>query len=99
MTLNDLKSEFSHAYPQAAHVAENSFATKLPRAPKGPSQLDAEVAVRHYRLDKLSEGSIVLRVAEPGVVQDAKEVGTNKANDDEAQPSEIRGGKSEAVSG
>lgn len=94
MTLNDLKSEFSHAYPQAAHVAENSFATKLPRAPKDPPQLDGEVA-----LDKLSEGLIVLRVAEHGVVQGAKEVGTNTANDDEAQLSEIRGGKSEAVSG
>ncbi|MCP3105477.1 DEAD/DEAH box helicase family protein [Myxococcus sp. K15C18031901] len=64
--------------------------TKLPQDPKkDPLQLDGDVALKYYRLDKLSEGFIVLRVAEPCVVYGASEVGTKKAKDDEAQLSEI----------
>ena len=62
------------------------FETKLPQ---DPLQLDGDVAIEYYRLDKLSEGAIVLRVAEPGVVYGASEVGTKKAKEDEAQLSEI----------
>jgi type I restriction enzyme R subunit len=66
------------------------FEAKLPQDPKkDPLQLDGDVALKYYRLDKLSEGSIVLRVAEPGVVYGASEVGTKKAKVDEAQLSEI----------
>jgi len=66
------------------------FETKLPQDPKkAPLQLDGDVALKYYRLDKISEGSITLRVAEPGVVYGASEVGTRKAKDDEAQLSEI----------
>ena len=66
------------------------FETKLPQDPKkAPLHLDGDVALKYYRLDKISEGSITLRVAEPGVVYGASEVGTRKAKDDEAQLSEI----------
>ncbi|AKU91179.1 type I restriction endonuclease subunit R [Vulgatibacter incomptus] len=68
------------------------FETKLPQDPKkGPLSLDGDVALEYYRLDKLSEGAIALRAAEPGVVFGATEVGTRKAKDDEAQLSEIIG--------
>src|SRR5690606_8763840 len=66
------------------------FETKLPQDPKkAPLRLDGDVALKYYRLDKISEGSITLRVAEPGVVYGASEVGTRKAKDAEAQLSEI----------
>ncbi|MBK7070909.1 MAG: type I restriction endonuclease subunit R [Myxococcales bacterium] len=66
------------------------FETKLPQdSKKDPLRLDGDVALKYYRLDKLSEGAIVLRAAEPGVVYGAKEVGTKQAREDEAQLSEI----------
>ena len=66
------------------------FETKLPQDPKkAPLKLDGDVALKYYRLDKISEGAIVLRVAEPGVVYGPAEVGTKKVKDDEAQLSEI----------
>jgi type I restriction enzyme R subunit len=66
------------------------FETKLPQDPrKDLLNLDGEIALKYYRLDKLSEGAIVLRVSEPGVVYGASEVGTKKAKEDDAQLSEI----------
>ncbi len=66
------------------------FESKLPQDPKkNPLRLDGDVALKYYRLDKLSEGAIALRAAEPGVVYGASEVGTKKVKDDEAQLSEI----------
>ncbi|MCL2779132.1 MAG: DEAD/DEAH box helicase family protein [Polyangiaceae bacterium] len=67
------------------------FEAKLPQDPrKNPLQLDGDVALKYYRLDKASEGSIIMLLAEPsGVLYGATEVGTKKARDDEAQLSEI----------
>ena len=66
------------------------FETKLPQDPKkAPLRLDGDVALRYYRLDKISEGAIALRLGEPGVVYSPTEVGTHKAKEDEAQLSEI----------
>jgi type I restriction enzyme R subunit len=65
------------------------FETKLAQDPnKETLQLEADVALRYGRLDKLSDASIVLRVAETGMVYGATEVGTKKAKDDPAQLSE-----------
>lgn len=64
--------------------------TKLPHDPKkAPLKLDGDVALKYYRLDKISEGAIALKVCEPGAVYGPTEVGTRKAKDDEAQLSEI----------
>jgi type I restriction enzyme R subunit len=64
--------------------------TKLPQDPrKAPLRLDGDVALKYYRLDKISEGSVVLRVAEPGVVRSPTEVGTRKAEDEEVELSAI----------
>ena len=66
------------------------FETKLPQDPKkAPLKLDGDVALRYYRLDKISEGAIALRLGEPGAVYSPTEVGTHKAKDDDAQLSEI----------
>jgi type I restriction enzyme R subunit len=66
------------------------FETKLPQDPKkAPLKLDGDVALKYYRLDKISEGAISLRLGEPGVVYSPTDVGTHKAKDDEAQLSEI----------
>src|SRR5262249_28152681 len=64
--------------------------TKLPQDPrKAPLRLDGDVALKYYRLDKISEGAISLRAGEQGAVYSPTEVGTRKAKDDEAQLSEI----------
>ncbi|MFO0760172.1 MAG: DEAD/DEAH box helicase family protein [Byssovorax sp.] len=66
------------------------FEMKLPQDPrKSPLKLEGDVALKYYRLDKLREGAIALRIAEPGVVYSPTEVGTKKIKDEEAQLSEI----------
>ena len=43
--------------------------TKLPHDPrKAPLKLDGDVALKYYRLDKISEGAIALKAREPGTV-------------------------------
>ena len=64
--------------------------TKLPHDPrKAPLKLDGEVALKYYRLDKISEGSINLKAGEPVVLYAPTAVGTRKAKEDEAKLSEI----------
>ncbi len=64
--------------------------TKLPQDPrKAPLRLDGDVALKYYRLDKISEGSIVLKVADPGEVYSPTDVGTRKAKDEEVELSTI----------
>jgi type I restriction enzyme R subunit len=64
--------------------------TKLPQDPrKSPLRLDGDVALKYYRLDKISEGAIVLRVAEPGAVYSPTAVGTRMAKDEEVDLSAI----------
>src|SRR5690606_1938065 len=66
------------------------FETKLPQDPKkAPLQLDGDVALKYYRLGKISEGPLSRRVAEPGAVYGAAERGTRKATDAEAERPEI----------
>ncbi|WP_437593442.1 type I restriction endonuclease subunit R [Sorangium sp. So ce1000] len=66
------------------------FEMKLPHdAKRSPLKLDGEVALKYYRLDKISEGAIQLRVAESVGLRSPVEVGTRKAKEDEAKLSEI----------
>ena len=63
---------------------------KLPREDRGSSlDLDDEVALAYYRLDKISEDRIRLIVAEPGALYGPTEVGTRAAQEKEVPLSEI----------
>lgn len=57
--------------------------TKLPRGDRGPVyHFDDDVALKYYRLQKISEGSISLQKGEGGEVSGPTEVGTGVAHDD-----------------
>jgi type I restriction enzyme R subunit len=63
---------------------------KLPHDPKsGPLALDGEVALKYYRLDRISAGDIQLSLAENVPLRAPFDVGTRKAKDVEASLSEI----------
>ena len=50
---------------------------KLPRRASGPQyHFDDEVALKYYRLQKISEGQIALQPDQPGVLDGPTEVGT-----------------------
>ncbi|MEZ4225972.1 MAG: type I restriction endonuclease [Polyangiaceae bacterium] len=64
--------------------------TKLgPPQKSGVIDIDDDVALRYYRLQKVREGSIVLTVADGGVVKGLTDVGTRAATDEKAKLSEI----------
>ena len=64
--------------------------TKLPQDPKkAPLKLDGEVKLRFYRLNKISDGAIPLKVGDGGVLKPPTAVGTAKPKEDEAKLSEI----------
>lgn len=64
--------------------------TKLPQDPrKAPLQLDGDVALKYYRLDKISEGAIPLEKGENIPLRGPLDTGTRKAKEDEAKLSEI----------
>lgn len=57
---------------------------KLPRCSDDPVfELDDDVALKFYRLQKISEGSIDLTAGEADPLKGPTEVGTGKANEDE----------------
>lgn len=63
---------------------------KLPKdEKKAPLNLDGDVALKYYRLDKILEGQIKLSAAEPVALKSPLAVGTRKAKDDDAPLSEI----------
>jgi type I restriction enzyme, R subunit len=63
---------------------------KLPKdEKKTPLDLDGDVALKYYRLDKINEGQILLSVAEPLALRSPTDVGTRKAKDEEVALSEI----------
>lgn len=63
---------------------------KLPRDPKkAPLDLDGDVALKYYRLDKINEGQIALAQAEPVPLRAPTDVGTKKAKEVDAALSEI----------
>jgi type I restriction enzyme R subunit len=63
---------------------------KLPKDErKAQLDLDGDVALKYYRLQKLSEGEVMLSLAEPVALRAPTDVGTRKAPDVEAHLSEI----------
>lgn len=57
--------------------------TKLPRSQDGPPiKIDDEVQLEYYRLEKISEGAIDLKVGEAPALYGPREVGTGQADED-----------------
>jgi type I restriction enzyme R subunit len=66
------------------------FETKLPQdARRAPLRLDGEVALKYYRLDMISDGSILLARDAPMPLKGPTETGTKKQDDPQAKLSEI----------
>ncbi len=64
--------------------------TKLPRRSSGPSyQLDDEVQLQYYRLQKVCEGRIDLKSREVVPLKGPSDVGTGKYEDEEIRLSEL----------
>jgi type I restriction enzyme R subunit len=64
--------------------------TKLPRDHSGPGyQLDDEVTLEYYRLQKISEGSIDLTQGEAIALKSPNDVGTGRTGDEEVPLSEL----------
>lgn len=63
---------------------------KLPKDDKkAPLDLDGDVALKYYRLDKINEGQIVLLLADHVALRAPTDVGTRKVKDDAVALSEI----------
>jgi type I restriction enzyme R subunit len=66
------------------------FETKLPvREGTGHLNLDDEVMLKFYRLQKISEGSIALQPATPGTLKGPSDVGTGRYEDEQVPLSRI----------
>jgi len=66
------------------------LAAKLPRRALGPQyNFDDEVALKYYRLQKISEGSIVLEPGAGGELKGPTAVGTGMSGDEEVELSEL----------
>ncbi len=66
------------------------FNKKLPKSTGGgPIDLDGEVSLKYYRLQKISEGSIVLEKGEGGVIDGPTEVGTGANEGKEIELSKL----------
>jgi type I restriction enzyme R subunit len=63
--------------------------TKLPKRQTGRYELEDEVVLKYYRLQKISEGSINLEVGEPEPVYGPNEIGTGKGTDEQVQLSTL----------
>ena len=63
--------------------------TKLPKRDSSKYELEDEVVLKYYRLQKISEGSIDLTIGEPTPVFGATEVGSGKSKEDQVQLSTL----------
>lgn len=63
--------------------------TKLPRRQDGKYEVEGDVALKYYRLQKISEGSINLEEGEAGSLYGPTEVGTGKIDDEKVQLSSL----------
>jgi type I restriction enzyme, R subunit len=63
--------------------------TKLPKGTRERLELDDEVKLKYYRLQKISEGSIVLEPGERGVVSGPTAVGTGIRHDETVELSRL----------
>lgn len=83
MPFVDSESEKFYAYAKLLQ-------TRLPKRELSESlQLDDEVALEYYRLQKIKEGSIELQKDEEGELSGISEAGLKRAKDEEALLSEI----------
>jgi len=65
------------------HTFGRYLLTKLPRTQTTtPVQIDDEVQLKYYRLEKISEGAIDLKVGEAEALYGPREVGTGKPDDE-----------------
>lgn len=71
----DSESEMMYVYIR-------NLLRKLPKRDSTNLDLGEEVALKYYRLQKISEGKINLRVGEPDPVYGPKEVGTGSVDED-----------------
>ncbi len=66
------------------------FELRLPElSTKTVLDLDGDVKLSYYRLDKVREGSIALQVGEPGLVYGPTQVGTGQSHEEKVKLSEI----------
>jgi len=71
---------------EALHTYLRFLGAKLPLPARGkPVELDGEVELKFYRLQKIAEGQITLGVAEPAAVYGPTEVGTRRS-----EPEQVR---------
>ena len=64
--------------------------TKLPKRDYGPTyHFDDEISLKYYRIQKISEGSINLRVAEDSPLYGPTDVGTGRVHDLQIQLSQL----------
>src|SRR6185437_1814921 len=63
--------------------------TKLPKGTREHLELDDDVRLKYYRLQKISEGSIVLEPGERGVVSGPTAVGTGSRHDEKLELSRL----------
>ena len=64
--------------------------TKLPRPDSGPAyQFDEDVALKYYRLQKISEGAIELQSGVGGELKGPADVGTGRPGDEEVELSAL----------
>ncbi len=64
--------------------------TKLPKGDSGPNyNFDDEVALKYYRLEKISEGDIALEAGKDGEVSGPTAVGTGVSHDQQIELSQL----------
>ena len=96
LTFRNLYSFLSQVIPYQDSDLEKLYTytrfllSKLPRRASGPHyHFEDEVALRFYRLQKISEGSIKLDPGEGGAVTGPTAVGTGRVNDSKVELSQL----------
>jgi type I restriction enzyme R subunit len=95
-TFRDLYSFLSQIIPYQDSDLEKLYAyvrfllTKLPRRPSGPRyHFDDEVALKYYRLEKISDGAIELRAGEGGQLKGPTAGGTGASHEEQVELSQL----------
>ncbi|MCA3213594.1 MAG: type I restriction endonuclease subunit R [Burkholderiales bacterium] len=75
---------------EALHTYLRFLGAKLPLPARGkPVELDGEVELKFYRLQKIAEGQIVLGTGEPAAVYGPTEVGTRRSEPEQVKLSTL----------
>jgi len=95
-TFRNLYSFLSQIIPYQDSDLEKLYAytrfllSKLPRRSLGPQyHFDDEVALKYYRLEKISDGAIELEPGKPGIIDGPTAVGTGKSQDEQIELSQL----------